>query len=297
MDLELTRYFVRVVQNGSFSRAAQLMQVPKSTVSKSIARLESETGTKLLLRTTRSLTLTEAGRSFYDIAVGPIQALEDAYKSLHGKDRILSGVVKITAPEEFGSHILAPAIAELSAKHQDLRFDLVYTDEVRDLIQDGFDLAFRIGKLNQSNFKIKRLGNASLVLVAAPEYLKNTAKIKTPSDLEQHACISFRDLAMNSRWRLKSKKETVRIAIKPRIASNQMTSLVNMAIAGGGVALAPNYLCRPEIAAGRLVAVLPGWSDSGFPVSMVTPLSVSSSARLKITADRLAEMVQRALRF
>src|SRR4051812_36061970 len=110
MDLELTRYFVKVVQNGSFSRAADLLKLPKSTVSKAITRLEHDTGTKLLLRTTRSLTLTAAGRAFYDTCLGPVHILEDAQKSLYGQDSILSGTLKITAPEDLGAHVISPAV-------------------------------------------------------------------------------------------------------------------------------------------------------------------------------------------
>lgn len=296
MELELTRYFVKVVQNGSFSRAAELMKVPKSTVSKAITRLEKETGTKLLLRTTRSLTLTATGRVFYDACLGAVQTLEDAQKSLYGTDSILSGFVKLTAPEDLGCDVIAPAIAELSRAHPDLQFELIYTDEVVDLIKDGFDIAFRIGKLTESSFKAKRVGEVFLTLVASPEYIRANEKIKSPQDLQNHACISHREKSMQKVWNLKSKKDSVRLPVKPKIYSNQMTTLMKMALAGGGVALVPNYLCRGEIEAGRLVEVLPGWVGTGFPVSMVTPLAVSSSARLKITADRLAEAIQNALR-
>lgn len=296
MELELTRYFVKVVQNGSFSRAAELMKVPKSTISKAITRLEKETGTKLLLRTTRSLTLTATGRAFYDTCLGAVQTLEDAQKSLYGTDSILSGVVKLTAPEDLGSEVIAPAIAELSRSHPDLRFELIYTDEVVDLIKDGFDIAFRIGQLNESSFKARRVAEVFLILVASPEYIKAHGKIKSPHDLQNHACISHREKSMQRVWNLKSKKESVRVAVKPKIYSNQMTTLMKMAVAGGGIALVPYYICKSEIAAGRLVEVLPGWVGTGFPVSMVTPLALSSSARLKITADRLAEVIQNALK-
>lgn len=271
------------------------MKVPKSTVSKAITRLEKKTGTKLILRTTRSLTLTAPGRAFYDSSLGPIQTLEDAQKSLYGTDSILSGQIKLTAPEDLGSEVIAPAIAQLTKMHPDLQFELVYTDVIVDLVKEGFDIAFRIGKLNESRFKAKRVGEVILILVASPEYLKNNAKIKTPHDLQNHACISHRDKSMQKVWNLKNKKDSVRVEIKPKVSSNQMSSLMKVALAGGGVALVPRYICRPEIEAGRLIEVLPGWVGTGFPVSMVTPLSVTSSARLKITTDRLAQAIQVAL--
>jgi LysR family transcriptional regulator, regulator for bpeEF and oprC len=295
MDLTITRLFVKVVQNGSFSKAALLLKVPKSTVSKAVSRLEKETGTKLLLRTTRSLTLTAAGRAYYDSCLGPIQTLEDAHKSLHGKDSILSGLVRITASEDLGIHVIAPCIGGLIAKHPGLDFELHYTDEVIDLVKDGFDLAVRLGRLNQSNFKVKKAGEVCLILVAAPDYLKRNDKIRQPSDLSKHDCITLNHLDLLSKWSLKSSKGSVQVPIRARASSNQMNSLLRTAISGGGVALVPNYICINEFKAGRLVHVLPDWHNAGRPVSLVSPLSSASSARLKVTTDSLFEAVHAAL--
>jgi LysR family transcriptional regulator, regulator for bpeEF and oprC len=295
MNLELTRYFVKVVQNGSFTRAAELLKLPKSTVSKAIARLERETGTKLLLRTTRSLTLTAAGRAFYDASLAAVQTLEDAQKSLHGQDSILTGLLRITAPEDLGSHVVAPAIASLAKKHAGLNFELQYTNEVIDLVKDGYDLAVRIGRVNESSFKVKRAGDVVLIAVATPGYLKAGEKIRVPKDLSTHQCLSYSRQAFNTRWTLRSKKETQAVQINARIASNQMTSLHKMALAGSGIAFLPAWMCAADVASGRLLRVLPEWSAPGLPVSIITPLAPSSSARLKITTEILAETIAKAL--
>jgi LysR family transcriptional regulator, regulator for bpeEF and oprC len=295
MDLDITRLFVKVVQNGSFSKAALLLKVPKSTVSKAVSKLEKDTGTKLLLRTTRSLTLTAAGRAYYDSCLGPIQSLEDAHKSLNGKDSILSGLVRITAPEDLGIHVIAPSLGELIAKHPGLDFEMHYTDEVIDLVKDGFDLAVRLGRLNQSNFKVKKAGEVFLIMVASPNYLKRRDKIKQPSDITHHDCISLNHPGLLSKWALRSSKGSVQIPIKARASSNQMNSLLQTALAGGGIALVPNYICEPEIRAGRLIQVLPEWHSEGRPVSLVSPLSAASSARLKVTTETLYEVVHAAL--
>lgn len=294
MDLDLIRIFVKVSQNGSFSKAADLLKLPKSTVSKAITRLEKETGTKLLLRTTRSLSLTAAGRVFYDTSLGPLQILEDAQKSLYGGDSILSGHVRITAPEDLGSHTIAPAIAELTSKHSALSFELQYTDELIDLVKDGFDIAVRIGRVNESSFKVKKAGDVSLVLVASPKYLSTKEKIRTPRDLENHDCLTYSDQSF-SRWTLRSGKGTMHIPIKARIASNQMSSLLKMALSHGGIALIPKYLCELELQSGKLIHVLPDWSSPGFPVSIISPLASTSSARLKITIDRILLALQKSL--
>jgi LysR family transcriptional regulator for bpeEF and oprC len=294
MEVELIRIFVKVVQNASFSRAAELLRVPKSTVSKAVTRLEQSTGTKLLLRTTRSLTLTAAGRAFYETCLGPIQILEDAQKSLHGADSILSGRVRLTAPEDLGSHVIAAALAELIRLHPALSFDLKYTNEVVDLVRDGFDLAVRLGRLKESSLKAKKVGEVFLVMVASPKYIKNSGTLKTPQDLEKHACLTIEDI--NTKWALQSKKASTTVPISPRITCNEMTSLMNAAIAGAGIALVPMFITKPAVEAGKLVQVLPEWRSPGWPVSLISPVASSSSARIKITSEHLMKAIQEALK-
>ncbi len=291
--IELTRMFVRVVQNGSFSRAAELLKIPKSTVSKGISRLERETGTQLLLRTTRSLTLTAAGRAFFDTCTGPIQILEDAQKSLYGKDSILSGLVRITAPEDLGSYVISPAIGALAKKNPALNFELNYTDREVDLVRVGFDLAVRIGRLRESNLKSKKVAEVTLILVASPAYLKAADKIRNPKDLESHSCLTIN--ARAPEWTLRSKSSSATVKFNPRLISNQMTSIMNISVSGAGVALIPAYLCAKEIEDGQLVQVLPEWTSPGLNVSLISPLSSASSARLKVTSDHLALSIQTAL--
>lgn len=295
LELDLTRIFVKVVQNNSFSRAAGVLNMPKSTVSKAVARLERETATKLLVRSTRSLTLTPAGRSFYDASLGPVTQLEDAQKSLYGRDSLLTGLVRITAPEDLGTFVIAPAIAELSALHPDLKFDLHYTDEIVDLVKHGFDLAIRMGRIRDSSLKIKRAGEVVLIPIASQKYLKNREKIRSPQDLKHHTILSMNLQGIVDSWTLRSHKGTVQVPIKPKIISNQMSSLLSMAIAGAGVVLVPNFLCEPHIAAGRLVRVLPDWSNPGIAVSIISPLAPSSSARLKVTVDQVYGALGKAL--
>jgi len=294
MELELSRIFTKVIQQGSFSKAALMMGVPKSTVSKAVSRLEKETGTKLLLRTTRSLTLTAAGRAFYETCLGPIQILEEAHKSLYGADNILSGVIRITAPEDFGNYVVPEVLADLMKKYPKLRFDMQYTNETIDLIKDGFDLAIRIGKLKESSLKAKKIGENKLIFVASPAYLKSKDSIRAPKDLTEHDCLTIGALATH--WTLQSKKGSVTVPIQPRILCNQMSSLMNAAIAGAGVALVPGFICKPQLESGNLVRVLPEWTSQGWLVSLVSPISSASSARLKITMDHLFLAIQEAIR-
>lgn len=295
MDIALTRLFVKVVQYGSFSRAAEQLRLPKSTVSKGVSRLERETGTKLLIRTTRSLRLTAAGQTFYDACLEPVQRLEEAQKSLYGQDQILSGVIRLTAPEDLGNEVLAPAIGELARLHPGLSFELLCTDQVVDLVRDGFDFAVRLGRLRASGLKAKKIGEVVLVLVASPAYLKGRPKIHRPEDLEQHNCLSLTVGTASRKWVLRSSRALVTVPIQARVASNQMSSLLRAALAGAGVALVPQFLCRSDIEAEKLVRVLPEWSSPGLNVSLLSPLASASTARLKISAESLLKAVRQAL--
>jgi LysR family transcriptional regulator for bpeEF and oprC len=295
MNIELVQIFVNVVRSGGFTKAAEILRLPKSTVSKSISRLEDETKTKLLLRTTRTQKLTAAGRVFYDSCVGPIQAIEDAQKSLSGNDSLLTGTIKITAPEDLGTEVIAPAIGRLIEKHPGLNFELIYTDQVLDLITGGYDLAVRIGNLKESNLKVKKSGEINLILVASPEYLKKNQKILKPEDLIQHACLALNGNPLRRIWLLKSKTSQLKITVNPRIQSNQMSSLLKAIKSGAGLSLVPDYLCRSALESGELIHILPNWSSPGLPISILSPLPFSSTARLRMVADYIAEEIQKVL--
>lgn len=287
MDLELTRIFVKIAQVGSFTRAAAILNLPKSTVSKAVSRLERLSGTQLLSRTTRSLTLTAAGRAFYDSTLEPLLLIEDAQKSLHGQDSMLSGLIRLTAPEDLGAVVISPLIAKLSISHPGLDFELLYSDEVLDLVKSGLDLAVRLGKVPPSSFKVKKCGQVVLVAVAAPAYLKKHQAPQHPKDLKNHSCLSISSQRMRREWTLQSTTKRLSVPVESRLVSNQMSSLRNMTLAGAGIALIPYFLCREDLQEGRLIRVLAEWQSPGIPVSLIMPSSSSRSARLKITVDHL----------
>lgn len=294
MQIELVQVFVQVIRAGSFTRAAEVLRLPKSTVSKAVSRLEAESGTKLLVRTTRSQTLTAAGKAFYDSCLGPIQAIEDAQKSLSGSDSLMVGTLKITAPEDLGNMVLAPAAGFLTKKHPGLNFEFNYTDQVLDLVADGIDLAVRVGTLEESRLKSKKVGEVRLIAVASPRYLKQKSRIGKPEDLREHSCLAM--TGDGSTWELcPTSGKTVSIKIRPRIWSNQMSSLLNAALSGAGVAMVPSFLGEPYLAAGKLVRVLPQWNAPGLSVSILSPLPFSASARLRMVVDYFTAELGRVL--
>lgn len=296
MNIELIQIFVQVIKNGSFTKAAQHLRLPKSTVSKAISRLEKETGTQLIIRTTRHQNLTTAGQLFYEACSGPLEIIENANKSLIGNDSLITGKIKLTAPEDLGVQIIAPVVAKLCQKHPGLTFELVYTDKVVDLVKNGFDLAVRIGKLKESSLKAKTISYLHPLLVAAPSYLKTKSKITKINDLTQLDCLGLNTPNTSLSWHLKNKKGVAQtITVRPRIVCNQMSGLLSATLAGGGIALIPSFLCRHHIQTKALVPILPQWTTSHLPVSIVSPLPFSSSARLRLTADELVREIQNVL--
>lgn len=293
--IEWTRIFVKVVQLGSFTRAATELKLPKSTVSKVIAKLESQTGTKLLVRTTRSQALTPAGRIFFDSCVGPVQQIEDAQKSLYGQDNIFSGTVRITAPEDIGSLIMAPIIADFSRSHRELRFELNYTNQIINLVKDGYDLAIRIGHLRSSGLYQKKIGSIHFVLVSSEAYLKNSPAIKTIDDLTKSSCIGIESAVGLTTWTLENNKHSRKIKIEPKVVSNQPTSVLKIVESGAGVSLLPKFLVKDKLADGSLVQILQSWSSSGLPVSLVSPLSMAKTPRVKVIADVISDKLRLAL--
>ena len=162
------------------------------------------------------------------------------------------------------------------------------------MVKDGFDLAVRIGKLKESNLKVKKIGEVVLILVASPAYLKKNGNIKAPQELKQRECLALAP-GLAEEWKLKTKNQSASVAITPRVICNQMSSLLNMAKHGGGIALVPGFLAQEDIDSGRLVRVLTDWAAPGLPVSMLSPLATTSSARLKISAEELFQAIHLAL--
>lgn len=291
MDLEATRIFVKIAEAGSFSRAATILRVPKSTLSRTLQRLEAEVGKTLLIRTTRSQTLTAEGKAFYESCREAIEVLERAQKNLFESEEKLTGRIRLTSPEDIGILISTHALNPLMKQHPELTFDLHFSDEIIDLVKEGFDLAIRLGKLTPSRFKAQRVGQIAMILVATPEYLKNHKAIKRPQDLLEHDCICYSSANLKT-WNLSSKTQKSHLKINARIYANKMMSLVQLALDGMGVALVPESLVQNQLKQGELLRVLPDWEGLKFPISIVTPLGQNTSKRLRIVTSQIASTLK-----
>ena len=324
MDIQLIHYFVSIVKHGSFTKAATILKVPKSTLSKAVTKLEAETGTKLLIRSTRKQNLTDAGRQFYESCLGPIQTIEDAEKTLYGQDSIISGTVRITVPEDFEIVLLSGCIQRLCKNYPDLKIIIKGTNDVVDLVGEGFDFAVRIGPLEESNLKVRTIGHIKLVTVVSKEYFaeingteingteingtevngtevngteikQDGIKLEEPEDLIKIRCVGFTSNKPHQILTLSKGKKTEVIKIPLVVEANQATSVYKLTMAGVGAAVLPTFLCQKDIDSGELIKVLKDWKYSDVPVSLVSPLSTLNSVRLKVVSDEIVEALRASL--
>lgn len=277
--------FAKVVHEGSFTAAARSLARPKSTVSRKVADLEQRLGVRLLQRTTRKLRLTDEGRAFYahcERIVAEIAEAERALDGMHGKPR---GLLRVTTPLNFG--FLGAIVAEYLRMHPAVEVDLVCTDRVTDLIEEGFDVAIRGGTLADSTLVARHLGSIRRFIVAAPEYLAQHGSPTSPQDLCNHACIVFRGGSAQTAWTLQSADESVQVTVRARLAVNDFDVLHDVVRSGLGIGLLAADRAIPDIRTGRLRRVLDPWCTPAMPIHAVYPSSRHLTARLRAFLDLL----------
>jgi DNA-binding transcriptional LysR family regulator len=254
--LEAMNAFAKVVAAGSYAEAARRLGLTRSAVSKAVMELEQILGARLLDRTTRRVTPTEAGLAYYERVASILADVEETelqISRLHEEPR---GVLKVNAPMSFGILYLGDAIAEFMARYPELRLELVLNDRFIDPLEEGVDVTIRIGTLSDSSLIARRLAPARRALVAAPAYLAQHGTPETPADLINHRCLAYGHMAAVHRWQLLQEGQVVNVQISAALCSNNGEVLRAAALAGNGIANLPTFLVGPDIAAGQLVPVL-----------------------------------------
>jgi DNA-binding transcriptional LysR family regulator len=289
-DLSAMAVFARVVEMESFSGAARDLGLSKSAVSKRVAHLEDRMGLRLLNRTTRRLSLTEAGAAFYEgcrRVVAEAEAAERAVTRLASAPR---GRLKVNAPMSFGVRHLAPALPDFMARYPELAVDLALNDRVVDLVEEGFDVGLRIVKLADSSLIARRLAPNRLVLCAAPSYLQAHGAPRSIDELKDHACLLYSYQTAGDVWRLGGPGGERRLAVAGRLRINNGDALLAAALGGLGVALLPCFICGEDVRAERLIHVLPEWSEpADTAITAVYPASRNLSPKVRVFVDFLAE--------
>lgn len=298
MDLEGVEVFVKVVETGSFTEAARQLSLPKSTVSRRVTRLEDNLGVRLLQRTTRKIALTEAGATYFE-HVGPaLQSVKAADDQIGEMQTTPKGTVRITAPYDFGTIFLTDIASRFVAEQPDISLDISLSDKVADLISEGFDMAFRGGKLEDSSLVARTLNRGRAWVVASPEYLQRHPVPERPEDLQDHECVLFRaGDGETQRWPMAHRDapdEEVSVEVRGRIHADEFGFVKSLVIAGHGLASVPWLLVKRDVDEGRLVRVLPEW---GFPegeMHLVYPSARHLPLRVAVFRDFVLEWIKHA---
>jgi len=289
--LSTLQVFVEVAERGSFSKAAEALELSNSAVSKQVAALEDRLGVRLLNRTTRRVSLTDVGQAYWERARGVLADLEEAdaaAASLHEEAR---GVLKLSVPFSFSLRHLPPVIDEFMAQHPKLEIDLVLNDRFVDIIDEGFDLAIRIGQLADSSLKARRIAPVRRVLAASPEFLDRVGRPTTPDDVEGNWCIRYS--IGGDGWELELEgapgKTVSKIQATGPLRVNNGDMIREAMLAGQGIASLPTFIIGDDLKSGALERVLPDWCASTIAMYAVYPPGKALSAKVRLLIDLLAE--------
>ena len=272
MLLDNIRVFVQVARAQSFTGAARQLGMPKSTVSTRIRALEEELRADLFKRTTRRMMLTETGRHYFESTARLLSEIDAASDAVRSTGSELTGRLRISAGVDAGIGIIGDIVADFARDHPSLDVDYVLRGDMVDLVAEQIDVAIRIGKLDDSTLKVRRLGMSFFKLLASPAYLKEHGTPQRPSEVASHRVLCFtprmeRDFAVD----LQDGSKRARVVVRRRLASNQISAIRHQAVAGCGIAYIPIGACLSELDAGRLVPVLKGWSSGSTPIQIVFP--------------------------
>jgi DNA-binding transcriptional LysR family regulator len=282
--------FCRVVEAGSFARAAERLGVSVSSVSRQVSDLEAHLGARLLNRTTRRLSLTESGQAFFERSVQLLADLEEAEVAVSAASVVPRGTLRLTCSATFGARHLAPAVAAFAARHAQMRFDVELSERVVDLVEEGYDLAVRVGETGSQNLVGRRIGTTRLVCCAAPSYLARHGEPKKPEDLANHACLTYEYAPTRNVWTFRDRRGgELGVRIGGPIHASNGRFLEALAAQGAGIAREPDFIVGPDVRAGRLQPILRRYEPPPLSIYVVYPSRRHLSAKVRAFADFLVE--------
>lgn len=288
-DLSALPAFVAVAEGGSFAAAAEKLHLTRSAVSKIVSRLEARLGVMLFMRTTRSLSLTDEGALYYEHcrqALANIQAAEHQLDS--GKMQV-SGRLRVSVPVLFGHLCIAPLLTALANEHPLLALEISFSDRRIDLVDEGFDLAVRIGELADSGSLIaRRLGEHGMLLCASPDYLWRSGEPSTLDALSRHQAVGYLHAGTVLPWQLRGENGELQSFRPPaKMMMDDMQGIVDAVSAGAGIAWLPEWLVRDRLVVGTLVEIMRGESSLSFPVNVVWPYMPYQPLKVRLAVDKL----------
>jgi DNA-binding transcriptional LysR family regulator len=283
VDLLDVLAFVRVVETGAFSRAAERMGMAKSIVSRRVARLEEQLGARLLTRSAQGASATDVGQAYFERAANVLAELEAAQEVVAEAVTQIAGTIRLSAPLSFGIQYLAPALAEFAAEHPRVELDISFEDRPVDLVAGGYDLAVRIGALKDSALIARRIAPVRKVAVASPAYLERRGRPEHPRDLAGHDILLY----SNETWRFRVGKAWEHVRGHPRLRADNGEMLRAAAVAGLGICILPSFIAAPGFETGALVPLLADFPMEEGALHAVMP-SRATTARVRALVDFLA---------
>jgi len=288
--LESDRMFVAVMETGSFIGAADQLKTSSGQASKLVSRLETDLGVRLLNRTTRSVSPTEAGQAYYD----RLRPLLDEHDALDLDIRNISqtprGRLRISVPQTFGVVGLAPILSRFAADYPEIELDVNFSDRAVHLVEDGFDLAVRIGRPQMSSLVMRKLFNVRLTIVAAPDYLARNGTPVRPEKLTAHNCILDTNFADPKKWPLRaSADQSEGVRVTGRVRFSNAEACLKAAEAGLGLACVPNVIIGDAVSRGRVVRILEDFEPDPYDLYVLYPHSRHLSTKVRLLVDTLVE--------
>ncbi|WP_201560853.1 MULTISPECIES: LysR family transcriptional regulator [unclassified Psychrobacter] len=282
--------FVQVVEEGSFSRVAEKLSLTNSVVSKRIARLEENLNIQLLYRTTRKLSLTDAGRALYNKAKIAKSAFQEAENAVTGYGEDMKGHIRITMPVVSANFIFSESIAEFCKQHPEVSVELQITNRLVDLIEEGFDLALRTAVLEDSSLIARRLIDSQWIICATPAYLEQHGAPQTPEQLQNHECLVYKfDNTANSTWPLYIDGKEQLISVPGRFHSNHLSAIKQAALSDLGIAFLPQVLIYEEIQKNTLTKILQCFTSKKLGLYAVYPKARQPDQKLKLLVAHLRD--------
>jgi DNA-binding transcriptional LysR family regulator len=287
--LEAMNSFAKVVASGSYAEAGRRLGLTRSAVSKAVMELERQLGARLLDRTTRRVTPTEAGRAYYERCLAILADVEETESQISRLNDSPRGTLRVNAPMSFGMRYLGAAVADFMARYSDLKLELILNDRFIDPLEEGVDVTVRIGNLSNSSLIARRLAPARLALAASPSYIAVRGAPDTPEDLAAHACLAYGHMAAAQRWVLLRGEEAVSVAVHSRLCSNNGDVLREAALKGNGITNLPTFLIGPDIAAGKLKVVLSDYPPVPLAIYAIYAPNRYLAAKSRVFIDFLVE--------
>ena len=290
--LRAIEVFVTIIDQGSFAAAADVLGLSRNMASRHVADLEAYLGVRLLNRTTRSLSLTSTGAVYIERARQILAQLDEADRVAGLQTLTPQGRLALSAPMSFGVRHVAPYLRQYTTANPNVAVDISLNDRTVDLVEEGFDVAIRItARLADSNLIVRRIASAEVVLCASPGYISSHGCPETPRDLIDHLCLGYTFGHEGNVWSLRDGKGALeQVRVSPVVSANNGDAIEEIAIAGGGLALQPDFIANRDIASGKLVRVLPGWSGGVLGIYALCAGKLYEPLKVRSFMDWIAEL-------